>query len=339
MHRAALLPVTVIGAVACVDRLSYVSLQAFELSKLQQGSTDGVIELDSAAFDKFTTGRRRSYQLVVFLTAKHLLDNAKLHLRELREDYGFMAKAHRERFGGSDSEGKLFFAELNFEKSTQEVFRRLNAQTLFFFRLPATLPVTPGETIKLKEQDMLKPETFPKQPVTVDDMVNFVREKTGIDIGKVEKPTMFQSWWFPFAALLSLSSLAYMAYKILYADFMKNMVFYALATLFVYWFSVSGGMHNIIRGMPMVTIDPNTKLPKYFMPGQGQLGTEGFVMGSLYTCVGLAFALVVYIAPKAKAASTQRLIAYGGLITAFICVNQVVGVYTWKTGYHWRKYI
>lgn len=306
---------------------------------MQQSTTDGVIELDSTLFDKFTSGRRRSYQLIVFLNAKHLLDKPKLHLRELREDYGFMAKAHRDRFKGSDSEGKLFFAELNFEKSTQEVFRRLNAQTLFIFRLPATLNISPGENIKLKDQDLLKPETFPKQPVEVNDMVAFVRDKTGIDIGKVDKPTVFQAWWFPFVALSFLSSLLYIAYKIFYADFMKNMVFYALATLFVYWFSVSGGMHNIIRGMPMVTIDPNSKAPRYFMPGQGQLGTEGFVMGSLYTCVGLAFGLVVYIAPKAKSASTQRILAYFGLFTAFICVQQVIGVYTWKTGYHWRKYI
>lgn len=314
-------------------------LQAVDLSKLQQSSTDGVIELNSAQFDKYTSGRRRSYQLVVFLNAKHLQDKPQLHLRELREDYGFMAKAHRDRFKGSESEGKLFFTEINFEKSTQDVFRRLNAQSLFIFRLPATLNVNPGENIKLKDQDMLKPETFAKSPIEVNDMVSFVREKTGIDIGKVDKPTIFQAWWFPFVALSFLSSILYIAYKIFYADFMKNMVFYALATLFVYWFSVSGGMHNIIRGMPMVTIDPNSKAPRYFMPGQGQLGTEGFVMGSLYTSVGLAFALVVYIAPKAKSASTQRIIAYFGLFTAFICVQQVIGVYTWKTGYHWRKYI
>ena len=315
------------------------TLQAFELSKLQDSSADGVIDLNAALFDKFTSGRRRSYQLIVFLTARHLLDKPKLHLRELREDYGFMAKAHRDRFKGSETEGKLFFAELNFDKETQEVFRRLHAQTLFIFRLSSTLNVSSGENIKLRDQDLLKPETFPKQPVTVNDMISFVKDKTGIDIGKVEKPTVFQAWWFPFVALSFLSSLAYIAYKVFYADFMKNMVFYALATLFVYWFSVSGGMHNIIRGMPMVTIDPNTKAPRYFMPGQGQLGTEGFIMGSLYTCVGLAFALVVYVAPKAKAASTQRILAYGSLLTAFICVNQVVGVYTWKTGYHWRKYI
>ena len=314
-------------------------MQVLELSQLQERSADGVVELDSASFDKFASGRRRAYQLIVFLGAKHLLDKPKLHLRELREDYGFTAKAHRDRFKRSEAEGKLFFAELNFEKNTQEVFRRLNAQTLFIFRLPSTLNVSPGENIKLREQDMLKPEASASQPINIDQMVSFVREKTGIDIGKVEKPTVFQAWWFPFVAIAFLSSILYIAYKVFYADFMKNMVVYALATLFVYWFSVSGGMHNIIRGMPMVTIDPNTKTPRYFMPGQGQLGTEGFLMGSLYTCVGLAFGLVVYIAPKAKAASTQRMLAYGGLMTAFICVNQVVGVYSWKTGYHWRKYI
>ena len=175
--------------------------------------------------------------------------------------------------------------------------------------------------------------------MTVEDMVNWVKEKTGIDIGKVDKPTVAQAWWFPFFALAFLSSLLYIAYKLFYADFTKNLVLYALATLFVYWFSVSGGMHNIIRGMPMVTLDPNTKMPRYFMPGQGQLGTEGLVMGSLYTCVGLAFALVVYIAPKAKGVSNQRIVAYSGLLLAYFCVRQVVGVYSWKTGYHWRKYI
>ena len=316
-----------------------MAVQVFELGQLQGSSVDGVIELDSESFDKFASGKRRSYQLIIFLGAKHLMDKPKLHLRELREDYGLVAKAHRERFKRSEPEGKLFFAELNFERKTEEVFRRLGAQSLFIFRLSSTLNVSPGGPIKLRDQDMLKPEASATQPVSVDQMVNFVRERTGIDIGKVEKPTVFQAWWFPFVAIAFLSSILYIAYKVFYADFMKNMVVYALATLFVYWFSVSGGMHNIIRGMPMVTIDPNTKAPRYFMPGQGQLGTEGFVMGSLYTCIGLAFGLVVYIAPKAKAVSTQRMLAYGGLLTAYMCVSQVVAIYSWKTGYHWRKYI
>ena len=298
-----------------------------------------MIQLNSASFDKYASGKRRPYTLVIFLGAKHLLDKPNLHLRELREEFGYMAKTHQAQAdNASPGAGQLFFAELDFTES-QEVFRRLNAQSLFIFRLPQTMAVAVGENIKLKDQDMLRPERHPKQPVPAEDMVSFVRDRTGYDIGRVDKPAVTQSWWSPFIALSFLSSLAYVGYKIMYADVMKNMLLYALATLFVYWFSVSGGMHNIIRGMPMVTINPQTKTPQYFMPGQGQLGTEGFVMGSLYTLVGLAFGLVVYVAPKAKSVSSRRMLAYGGLMVAFICFRQVVGLYTWKTGYHWRRYI
>lgn len=259
-----------------------------------------------------------------------------MHLREMRQEFGFMAKAHKLR---ADSTGSnIFFADLEFTES-QEVFRRLNAQTLFLFRLPPNLAVTPGETLRLKDQEILRPEKRPTQPVPAEEMVTFVRERTGHDIGRVDKPAATQSWWFPVVSVSFLSSVAYVGYKVMYADVMRNMLMYALATLFVYWFSVSGGMHNIIRGMPMVTINPSTKLPQYFMPGQGQLGTEGFVMGSLYTLVGLSFGLVVYVAPKAKSPSYRRLLAYGGLALALFSFNQVVQLYTWKTGYHWRKYI
>lgn len=295
-----------------------------------------MIQLNPASFDKYASGKRRPYTLVVFLGAKHLLDKPNLHLKELRDEFGYMAKTYKAQADGVST--KIYFAELDFTES-QEVFRRLNAQSLFIFRLAPSSTVTPGENIKIKDQDMLRPERHPKQPVPAEDMVAFVRDRTGYDIGRVVKPAASQSWWFPFVALSFLSSLAYVGYKIMYADVMRNMLMYALATLLVYWFSVSGGMHNIIRGMPMVTINPQTKTPQYFMPGQGQLGTEGFVMGSLYTLVGLAFALVVYVAPKAKSASSRRMVAYGGLCVAFICFRQVVGLYTWKTGYHWRKYI
>ncbi len=46
--------------------------------------------------------------------------------------------------------------------------------------------------------------------------------------------------------------------KLYYAPFMKNHAIWASAILAVYLFSVSGGMHNIIRGVPMQHIDRNT---------------------------------------------------------------------------------
>lgn len=36
------------------------------------------------------------------------------------------------------------------------------------------------------------------------------------------------------------------------------------------------------------------------MPPAGQLGAEGFIMGSLYTTVGLAVAALVILAPRVR---------------------------------------
>lgn len=46
--------------------------------------------------------------------------------------------------------------------------------------------------------------------------------------------------------------------KLYYAPFMKNPVIWAFGIIVVYLFSVSGGMHNIIRGVPMQHFDQRT---------------------------------------------------------------------------------
>ena len=38
---------------------------------------------------------------------------------------------------------------------------------------------------------------------------------------------------------------------------MKNLALWVFGVLVIYWFSVSGGMHNIIRGVPMYYPDQN----------------------------------------------------------------------------------
>ena len=51
-----------------------------------------------------------------------------------------------------------------------------------------------------------------------------------------------------------------LAYTLYYAPFMKNLGLWTAGVLFVYWFSVSGGMHNIIRGVPLYYPDQNGKV-------------------------------------------------------------------------------
>lgn len=70
-------------------------LQVAELLRLQKRSSDGVITLDTAAWNKYVSGRSRPFSLVVFSSATHLLDKPNLRLRELRAEFGHMAKGYR----------------------------------------------------------------------------------------------------------------------------------------------------------------------------------------------------------------------------------------------------
>ena len=59
------------------------------------------------------------------------------------------------------------------------------------------------------------------------------------------------------AAVLAMGFLAYTLYN---APFMKNLALWVLGVLVIYWFSVSGGMHNIIRGVPMYYPDQSGQI-------------------------------------------------------------------------------
>ena len=49
----------------------------------------------------------------------------------------------------------------------------------------------------------------------------------------------------------------------------------------------------------MYYVDPNVGKVQLFLPqGQGQLGAEGFIMGSLLTLFALSIATLSYVAPK-----------------------------------------
>ena len=66
-----------------------------ELIKLQQKASDGVVFLDGPAFTRLVGGRSRPYSVVVFSNAYHLLDKPQLRLRELRAEFGHLARSYR----------------------------------------------------------------------------------------------------------------------------------------------------------------------------------------------------------------------------------------------------
>lgn len=143
---------------------------------------------------------------------------------------------------------------------------------------------------------------------------------------------------FPPVFVAAVLTMGFLAYNLYYAPFMKNLALWVFGVLVIYWFSVSGGMHNIIRGVPMYYPDQNGQV-KVFMPSNhGQLGAEGFIMGSMYLGFGLSVAALTFAVPKLASESSRRYAACACIFSAFMIFRQIVSLYTWKTGYRWRTY-
>lgn len=99
---------------------------------------------------------------------------------------------------------------------------------------------------------------YQNYPWSAEDMGRFVTERTQLKPGAIERPSFLKSPLFPVLLLALLSLGAWLAFKLYSAEFMKNPLIWMVAVIAVYWFSVSGGMFNIIRGVPMQHWDKRT---------------------------------------------------------------------------------
>jgi hypothetical protein len=69
------------------------------------------------------------------------------------------------------------------------------------------------------------------------------------------------------------------------------------------------------------------------------MGAEGFIMGTLYTTVGLCAAGLLWLAPKASDAKSQRVLCYGLMAIGAIAYKAVVGTHAWKNGFSASWYL
>ena len=232
----------------------------------------------------------------------------------------------------------MFLADIEFRDS-QELFHRLGAKSLpFIFQVLPQTHVEGDGNIKLRPDDLMRHEDYGNQHWTADDISSFLADRAGLKVGKIERPSFVRSPVFPFLALGMLGVAAALGWRLYHAAFMRNLTLWTVGVLFVYWFSVSGGMHNIIRGVPLVYAN-REGVVQLFMPGaQGQLGAEGFITGTLYLLFALSLSALTYVTPHVKDEMARRVLGYVLLGVAYLSFRQVVVNYTQKTGYRWRTY-
>lgn len=77
-----------------------------------------------------------------------------------------------------------------------------------------------------------------------------VSRQTGLTAGQVERPTIVQNPLFPVGLLAFIVVGGTVAWKLYNSPIVRITGIWALGALAVYWFATSGGMYNIIRGIP-----------------------------------------------------------------------------------------
>mmetsp|Transcript_9372 Transcript_9372/g.34384 ORF Transcript_9372/g.34384 Transcript_9372/m.34384 type:complete len:370 (+) Transcript_9372:136-1245(+) len=315
-----------------VDTSEQAEESTKELLNARSVGDQGVIELMTEKFMRYATARGRQYSLIVFCNAKHL-QSEQLQLSKLRAEFMAASNSYLDKYGPNSPDfDKLFFVEVEYKESP-EIFHALQINSLpMILRISPSLTTNADSlTFDIKDADKMDGR---KYGWDAEGIASFVKSRTSLRVDAIKRPSVTDEPWFPFVALISLASAVYAAYKAFQMKIQSNPYFLGFACLAICFFSLSGGMYNIIRGVPMFSQDPRTgKLLLFSQQPQGQLGFEGFTMGSMYLGVGTTLAGLAFGTPIISNASLRRIVSTILSVCFAFFAWKVIDMYKWKTGY------
>ncbi|KAJ8549712.1 hypothetical protein K7X08_033419 [Anisodus acutangulus] len=174
-----------------------------------------------------------------------------------------------------------------------------------------------------------------------ESMKEFVEMHVNVNVGLINTPPVIPKKMMMVIGGGFLIWSPFLVKKIVFRDtLLHNKYVWMVASILVYFFSVAGTMHTIIRKAPLYMFDRNEpgKLIIFYQGAGMQLGAEGFAIGFLYTIVGLLLAVMTHVLVNMKNRGTQNLLMAFGLFVSFWAVNKVVSLDNWKTGYGIHSY-
>lgn len=218
-------------------------------------------------------------------------------------------------------------------QDSQSTFGHFGVNSLPHIRLiPPFAKDMKSESIQMEQSDFSR---------LAESMAEFVESKAEITIGPIARPPLLSKTQMGVIVALFLISLPYFIKKALSGKtFLHEKSIWMAGSIFVYFFSVSGAMFNIIRKMPMFMADRQdpTKLVFFYQGSGMQLGAEGFSVGFLYTIVGLLLAFATHVLVRVRNKTAQRFLMIFMLFVSFWAVKKVVQLDNWKTGYGIHAY-
>ncbi|KAJ4975327.1 hypothetical protein NE237_000433 [Protea cynaroides] len=253
-----------VSAESDVDRVE-------ELLRIQSKSKSGVIHLDDKSLWRFfSSGNPRSYALVIFFDAVHLHDKQELHLQEIRAQFGLVASTFINNNKDTPAKSKLFFCDIEFKES-QSSFLQFGVNTL-----PHIRHVGP-QIQNLKDSEPMDQNELPRM---ADAIAEFVEAKTMLTIGPIERPPLVSKKQLGFLLAVIVIWAPFVVKRLLSGDtLLQNPKLWLSFAVFVYFFCVSGTMHNIIRKMPMFLRDRNDPSKFiFFYKGSGNVMGQRVLM-------------------------------------------------------------
>lgn len=304
-----------------------------DLLTLQSQSPSGVIHLSDPLISRLLTSTPppRPFSLLLFFDAQQLHDKSELKLKPLKSEFSLLASSFIQNNQNPNSP-HLFFCDLEFRES-QKSFALFGVNSLPHIRLvPSTARDLKTDSIQMDAGDFSR---------LAESMAEFVESKTQLTVGPIHRPPVIskKQIFVMVAGLLVL--LPFVVKRVIAGEtLLHDSKLWLSGAVFIYFFSVSGAMHNIIRHMPMFMMDREdpSKLVFFYQGSGMQLGAEGFAVGFLYTVVGLLLAFVTHVLVRVRNVTVQRVVMIVALLVSFWAVKKVVFLDNWKTGYGIHMY-
>ncbi|KAI3456422.1 hypothetical protein Pfo_013085 [Paulownia fortunei] len=302
-----------------------------ELSSLQSQSPTGVIHLTDALLRRILSlPTPRPFHFLIFFDAHKLHSKPELSLPTLKSEFALVSSSFQSN--NPDKKSLLFFFDIEFEES-QASFALFGIKSLPHIRLiPPPAADLKTDSIQMDASDFSR---------LAESMAEFIVSRTNLSVGPINRPPVISNKQIIFIIAVVLIWTPFFVKKLISGNtILHEKSIWMAGAIFVYFFSVSGAMFNIIRKMPMFLLDrQDPEKMVFFYQGSGmQLGAEGFAVGFLYTIVGLLLAFVGHVLVRVRNRTVQRLLMIFVLFVSFWAVKKVVFLDNWKTGYRIHGY-
>ncbi|KAK4361433.1 hypothetical protein RND71_020385 [Anisodus tanguticus] len=301
-----------------------------DLTHLRSQSPTGVINLTDQLLRQILTAKTpRPFSFLIFFDAKQLHSKPELSLPTLKTEFTLLSSSF---YANNPDNNKIFYFTIEFQES-QTSFALFGVNSLPHLRLvPPNAVDVKKDSIQMDGSDLGR---------LADSMAEFVEAKTKISVGPIHRPPMISKKQMSIIVLAGLILSPFLVKRILSGGtLLHDKHVWMAGSIFVYFFSVSGAMHNIIRKMPMFMMDREdpSKLVFFYQGSGMQLGAEGFAVGFLYTILGLLLAFMTHVLVRLKSRTVQRVVMLFALFVSFWAVKKVIQLDNWKTGYGIHAY-